>query len=248
MSGIGWSVNGRRLLDNVSFALASGKVVGLIGPNGSGKTSLLRCIAGLQKPDSGSVHFYGEALSGLSIKSRAHRLAFAEQMQSSNSELRARDIVALGRIPFRQTLGGLTEADRAIVDAAIEAMGLKELANQSWHTMSGGEQQRVNIARALAQRAKLLLLDEPTNHLDIRHQLDILRLLRRLPQTVLVCLHDLNLAARYCHDLIVMKAGRIHAVGPPQEVLTPDIMREVFGIEARLDYDEDGTVQLRIAH
>lgn len=248
VADLAWSVADRQLVDGVSFQLNPGRTLGLIGPNGSGKSSLLRCVAGIQKPDSGSIQYRGTAIAHLSTRQRAHHLAFVEQMQHSHTELRVRDIVALGRTPYRQRLGGLTGADHAVVHAAIEAMDLTDLAGQSWRTMSGGERQRVNIARALAQRSHVLVLDEPTNHLDIRHQLDILRLLQKMPQAVLVCLHDLNLAARYCHELIVMQAGRLVAHGAPQDILTPALFRDVFAIDARLVVDEGGVCEVRVAH
>lgn len=248
VSELVWTAGGRTLLDGISFSLPPGRTLGLIGPNGSGKSSLLRCVAGIRAPDSGTISYDGTALARLAPRQRAHHLAFVEQMHHSETELRVRDIVALGRIPHRQRPGRLTETDDGIVRAALETMDLSPLAERSWRTMSGGEKQRANIARALAQRARVLVLDEPTNHLDIRHQIDILRLLRAMPQAVLVCLHDLNLAARYCQELIVLQEGRLVAHGPPRDVLTPALLREVFAIEARLVSGEDGSCELRITH
>ncbi len=158
------------------------------------------------------------------------------------------DVVALGRIPYRRRMAALNQQDHAIIQAAIEAMDLAALADRMWRRLSGGERQRANIARALAQRASVLVLDEPTNHLDIRHQLDVLRLTRDLPQAVLICLHDLGLAARYCDRLLVMKDGRMVTCGTPEAVLTPELFRSVFAIDAYLRTEEGGRGELCIAH
>ncbi|MBU2867902.1 ABC transporter ATP-binding protein [Pacificibacter marinus] len=243
-----WAAGGKRLVHNISFSLGRGETLGLIGPNGSGKSSLLRCIAGITAPESGRVTYGERQLQQMDAKTRAHYLAFVEQMQHSSTDMRVTDIVALGRLPYRRRFGQLTEQDNAIIHAAAEAMDLQPLSNRMWRTMSGGEQQRVNIARALAQRAKVLALDEPTNHLDVRHQIDVLRLVRDLPQAVLVCLHDLSLAARYCDRLVVMNEGRMFAQGRPEDILTPDLFRRVFKIDAHLKTERDGTREVRIAH
>ncbi|NKX29085.1 ABC transporter ATP-binding protein [Rhodobacteraceae bacterium R_SAG6] len=245
---LNWSADGRRLVQDVTFSVNRGEALGLIGPNGSGKSSLLRCVAGITKPDSGEIAYGGNPLSKLSTRARAHHLAFVEQMQHSTTGMRVSDIVALGRIPYRRRLSLLAEEDHAIVQAAMDTMDLIPLADRMWRNMSGGERQRANIARALAQRAKVLVLDEPTNHLDVRHQLDVLRLVRDLPQAVVICLHDLSLAARYCDRLIVMQDGRMVAHGSPEAVLTPELFHNVFAIDARLQVGPDGKRDVQIAH
>lgn len=244
---LGWSAGGRSLVQDVSFTVNSGETLGLIGPNGSGKSSLLRCVAGITRPDRGEIDYGDTPLRNLGARARAHHLAFVEQMHHSSSDMCVADIVGLGRIPYRRRMGLFTAQDHAIVQAALETMDLTELKNRVCRRLSGGEQQRANIARALAQRARVLMLDEPTNHLDVRHQIDVMRLVRDLPQAVVVCLHDLNLAARYCDRLIVMQAGRMVAHGAPEVVLTPDLFDKVFAIDACLHVGPDAKREVQIA-
>jgi len=245
---LSWSAAGRRLVDGISFELAPGETLGLVGPNGSGKSSLLRCIAGITAPDEGLIRYGGQPVAQLGVRQRASHLAFVEQMQQSFTDMSVRDVVALGRIPYRRRMAALNRQDHAIIEAAMDTVDLLPLSERMWRRLSGGERQRANIARALAQRARILVLDEPTNHLDIRHQLDVMRLARDLPQAVLICLHDLGLAARYCDRLIVMQHGRMVAYGPPESVLTPELFRTVFAIDACLRTDERGRRDLCVAH
>jgi iron complex transport system ATP-binding protein len=229
------AVSGRALISGVSFSVAPGEVIGLIGANGSGKSTLLRCLAGLRKPSEGTVLLGEEPLSGIPVQLRARRIALVEQAADTDTDLRVEDVVALGRIPHRSRLGGTTAADVAIVRAALHDVGMLPFAARRWVSLSGGERQRVQIARALAQRAGVLLLDEPTNHLDVRHQFELMDLLVGTPQTVVVVLHDLALAAAYCDRLILLDRGTMVAAGTPREVLTADRIAAVFGVRAVLD-------------
>ncbi|MFI6640178.1 ABC transporter ATP-binding protein [Streptomyces sp. NPDC050504] len=235
--GVSWSAGGEDVVRAVSFEAAAGSTVGLIGPNGSGKSSLLRCLAGVRAPSAGSVRYDGEPIAGWSARRVALRAAFVEQSAEAASELRVADVVGLGRTPFRGRWRGEGAGDLAVVAAALERVGLGGLGERPWRALSGGERQRVHLARALAQQPYLILLDEPTNHLDIKHQLALMELLAGTPQTVLVALHDLSLAARYCDRLLLMDQGRLVADGPPDEVLTPARLAEVFGVDARLGRD-----------
>ncbi|WP_424981592.1 ABC transporter ATP-binding protein [Maritalea sp. S77] len=248
VENLSWSAGGRQILQKLSLDVSEDEVLGLIGPNGSGKSSLLRCIAGIIEPEHGAVLYGDRPLNALSVRARAHHLAFVEQMQQTSTDMCVSEVVSLGRIPYRRRFGALTMADRAIVAAALQTMDLSALADRSWRNMSGGEQQRTNIARALAQRAKVLLLDEPTNHLDIRHQLDVLKLVRDLPQAKIVCLHDLGLAARYCDRLAVMKNGKLVEIGKPETILTPDLFRKVFEIEAHIEINAEGKCDVKVLH
>jgi iron complex transport system ATP-binding protein len=235
-----WGANGRAIVRDITVAIGSGQTVGLIGPNGSGKSSLLRCLAGLRAPTAGAVHYDDEDIAGWDARRIAQRLAFVEQAGESDSDLRVADVVALGRTPFRDRWRGLTAADHAIVGAAIDHLDLTALGDRHWHTLSGGERQRAHIARAFAQRPWAILLDEPTNHLDIRHQLELMALLAGTGQTVLVALHDLALAARYCDRLVLLSDGQLVADGPPEEVLTSDRIREVYEVDAHIGRDDLG--------
>ncbi|WP_412538013.1 ABC transporter ATP-binding protein [Longispora sp. K20-0274] len=221
----------------VDLDVPAGRVVGLIGPNGSGKSSLLRCLAGLRRPDAGAVRHDGRDVRGLRPDALARRLAFVEQTTDEVSDLRVAEVVDLGRMPFRDRWRGPDAADRELVAAALDRLGLTALRDRPWRLLSGGERQRTQLARALAQRPECLVLDEPTNHLDIHHQLALLDLVTDTGLTTLVALHDLGLAARYCGHLVLLDAGRVVAAGPPADVLTPDTLADVFGVRGLLGRD-----------
>ncbi len=230
--GIVWGVAGRRILDGVSLHAREGKVLGLLGPNGAGKTSLLRVLAGLRKPDAGVVRLSGVPLSAMRRREIARRLAIVEQSPEVHDDITVEATAALGRTPHRGAFGALGAADRAAIEDALRITGMDRYRTRSWQSLSGGEQQRAQLARALAQQPEVIVLDEPTNHLDIRYQLDVLDLLRTLPITVVTALHDLNLAARYCDDLVVLHSGEICASGPAESVLTSALIRDVYGVDA----------------
>ena len=230
-----WAVDGRAVVDDVSLRCEGGHLVGLVGPNGSGKSSLLRLVAGLRQPDAGEIRLDGMPASELSPRQIAQRLAFVDQTAWAHEDYGVRQVVSLGRAPYlgRWTSPGAT--DRALVDAAMEAVEISHLADRRWGGLSGGERQRVHIARALAQDTPLLVLDEPLNHLDIRHQLALLKTLRRLAgdgRTVIVSLHDLNWALQRCDEVGVLRAGRLHRYAPAAECLTAEVISDVFAVPA----------------
>lgn len=227
-----WQVRRHRLLEGVTLAVPAGAVLGLIGPNGSGKSSLLKLLAGLAWPGAGEVTLDGKPLAQWRRRPLARRLAMVEQHAHTDADIRVEDVVRLGRTPHRALLEPRGAEDAAIVAAALRQVGLATHAQRPWHSLSGGERQRVQIARALAQQPSELLLDEPTNHLDIQHQLELLGLLRQLPTTCVVALHDLNLAARYCDRLVLLCRGRVLADGPPHAVLTPGLIEQAYGVRA----------------
>ncbi|MDP9611889.1 iron complex transport system ATP-binding protein [Streptomyces demainii] len=234
------TAGGHLIVDGVSVTPPQGSLVGLLGPNGSGKSTLLRLLAGVLAPTSGVVTLDGRSLNDLPRKAIARRVAVVEQNAATQSELTVGEVVRLGRIPHRRAWSAASAADEEAVRHALERTGLTDRADQLWHTLSGGERQRAQIARALAQQPRELLLDEPTNHLDIRHQLDLLLLVADLPVTTVIALHDLNLAAMYCDQLIVLRKGRVAACGTPRDVLTEDLVAEVYGVRADITHDDDG--------
>ncbi|MFJ3927035.1 ABC transporter ATP-binding protein [Streptomyces sp. NPDC090022] len=244
---LSWSVKGHRLLDSIEMAAHDGKTVGLLGPNGSGKSTLLRLLAGLRRPDTGTVRYDDTSLDGLGRRVLARRLAVVEQDVSAHHHVTVRQVVELGRTPFRGRFDALTGHDRRIVGAALERTDMADKQHRSWHTLSGGEKQRTQLARALAQEPREILLDEPTNHLDIRHQLELLDLLAALDVTCVVALHDLNLAARYCDHIVVLQHGQVAAAGAPEAVLTPDLIESVYGVNALVDR-EHTTGTLRVTY
>lgn len=235
-----WQAGGDTIVRDVTLAVEPGETIGLIGPNGAGKSSLLRCLAGLRVPTSGRVRHDGADIATLDARQVARRLAFVEQTGESDTDLLVADVVALGRTPFRDRWRGLSATDHAIVDAALDHLGLTGLRDRRWTTLSGGERQRTHLARALAQRPAAILLDEPTNHLDIRHQLELMELLAGTEQTVLVALHDLAIAARYCDRLVLLHGGELVADGPPAEVLTRDRLGAVYEVDVHIGQDAFG--------
>lgn len=246
VTGLSWAVPGKTIVRDVDLTIHSGQTVGLIGPNGSGKSSLLRCVAGLRTPAAGAVRYDGQDIRQWTPRQIGQHVAFVEQATDTDSDLRVADVVALGRTAFRSRWRGFDTTDRIVVDAALDRLDLTELRDRHWKTLSGGEKQRAHIARALAQQPWCVLLDEPTNHLDIRHQLELMRLIAGTDQTILVALHDLSLAARFCDQLVLMNQGSVVASGPPQEVLTAARLRDVFEVDAQIG--KDGMGNLAVAY
>ncbi|MGW0733140.1 ABC transporter ATP-binding protein [Streptomyces sp. NPDC002851] len=231
---VSWSADGQLVLDGVSLTPRPGTVTGLLGPNGSGKSTLLRLLAGVLAAHAGTVTLDGTPLSQVPRKVAARRLAVVEQQADTQAALTVADVVRLGRIPHRRAWAPAAPADEAAVRSALDRCGLTDQAHRQWHTLSGGERQRAQIARALAQEPRELLLDEPTNHLDIQHQLELLDLITGLDLTCVVALHDLNLAATYCHQVVVLQQGRVMAAGAPDDVLTEDLIAHVYGVRAHV--------------
>ncbi|SFB50497.1 iron complex transport system ATP-binding protein [Amycolatopsis marina] len=243
------SAAGRTLVAGLRLAVPSGTVVGLVGPNGSGKSTTLRCVYRVLRPSAGSVLLDGADLWRLSAKDSARSVAALTQDHHVEFDFTAAEVVAMGRSPHKSMLDRDTEADREICAGVLRQVGAAHLAERSFLTLSGGERQRVLAARALAQRPKVLVLDEPTNHLDIRHQLELLALIRETGVTTLVALHDLNLAATTCDRIYVLDEGRVVASGTPHEVLTPELVAEVFGVHAHVvTHPDSGAPQLIYAH
>ncbi len=236
-----------QLLTDISFEIGRGELFGLVGPNGSGKSTLMRCLAGLRRPAAGQLLVEGTDLRRMPARTRARRIALVEQQADTTDRLTVRDAVALGRTPYLSPLRGWSTSDEAAVESALAAVEMAAFAARHWHTLSGGEQQRVHIARALAQAPELLLLDEPTNHLDIRHQLSLMALVRDLSITRVVALHDLNQATA-CDRLGVLHHGRLVAVGAPEEILDEDLLARIFGVAARRQPRSDGGPHLHFSH
>lgn len=234
VEGVTLTAGARRLVHDVTLTARPGETIGLVGPNGSGKSSLLRAVYRILRPAAGTVRVDGEDTWSLPPRRLARTLAAVVQDTPSGLDLSVREVVAMGRTPHKRLLSGDTTEDAALIEAALASVDAVPLAGRAFDRLSGGERQRVLIARALAQEPSLLVLDEPTNHLDIRHQLEILTVLRRLPATVLVALHDLNLAAYYCDRLFVLCDGAVVASGAPHEVLTPRLLAEVYEVTAEV--------------
>jgi iron complex transport system ATP-binding protein len=228
----------RAILRDVTFDLAHGERVALVGPNGAGKSTLLRVLAGTLRPAAGRMRLDGVPIASLDRADIARRLAVVPQQTALPFSMRVEEVVALGRLPHEAPLRGAGPADRAAVAAAIDRVGLGHLLGRDARELSLGERQLVLLALAVAQAAPVLLLDEPTVHLDLRHQVEAMELLRDLNErdgTALVAvLHDLGLAAHFFPRMVVLDHGRVVADGRPAEVLTDDLIRDVFGVEPAL--------------
>jgi len=221
--------------------------VGIIGPNGSGKSTLLKSIYRVLTPQSGTVFLDGNALNSYKPKESARKMAVVAQHNYYNFEFSVQDVVLMGRAPHKKAMERDNADDYRIVREALEKVNMGGFAQRSFSTLSGGEQQRVILARALAQQTQCLILDEPTNHLDIKYQLQLMDTVRSLRLTVVAAIHDLNIAAMYCNKLFVLQNGRIIAFGPPKQVLTREFIRQVYEVEAKL-YTDPETGQMHILY
>lgn len=244
VDSVSLAIDDQPILDRVMLEVQPGEFVGLVGPNGSGKSSLLRTIYRVLRPQAGLISTDDDDVWAMTARDAARRTAVMAQETHAEFDFTVRELVLTGRTPHKGLFDRDTAEDSDIVAQGMAQTGVTHLADRHFATLSGGEKQRVLLARALAQRAKFLVLDEPTNHLDIRYQLELLELVRSLRTTSLAALHDLNLAARYCDRIVVMQAGKVRAAGTPAEVLTPSIIAAAFGVSARIDRDEHGTIAI----
>jgi len=240
---VSYHLAGRTLLRDVSFEVAPGEVVGLLGRNGVGKTTLLRLASRTLQPDAGVIRFDGRAIETIPRRELARTLASVPQDNHVPFPFLAGELVLMGRAPHQGLLGFESAQDLEIAREAMRRVGVEGLANRSVLELSGGERQLVVFARAIAQRPRLLLLDEPTAFLDLRHRIDVLREVRRLAsgdRAALVVSHDLGLAARVCDRLLILAGGTLLAQGPPAKVLSRSIIEQAFGIEVRVETQSDG--------
>lgn len=225
----------------IDLAVARGEMTAVLGPNGTGKTTMIALAAGALKPQSGRVEQYGKDLAHVPSRERARRTAVVPQDTGVAFEFTVGEMVAMGRAPHLGWLGLETPADEVVVEASMDTAGVRDLASRLFTTLSAGERQRVLLARALAQQPGLLLLDEPTAHLDPKHALSIYQILTDLNRneglTVVLTSHDINLAARYCRRLVFLHAGVVAADGAPGDVLRPEIFRRVYEVEAHVGTD-----------
>ncbi|MEL6529508.1 MAG: ABC transporter ATP-binding protein [Pseudomonadota bacterium] len=246
---LSYSVDGKPLVADASFALEPGSLTMLVGPNGAGKTTLLRLALGLLKPDTGSSSLDGMDLSNMSPPQRARKIAYLPQQRPLVWPQPVHDIIALGRFAYGAAPSRLSDDDSAAVSRAIAACNLEGFEERPADTLSGGELSRVHLARALAAESPLLVADEPVAALDPRHQHEALKIFASAAtsgRALLTVIHDLSLAARYADRIIWMRDGRIVDDGTPVDTMTPEALRAVFGIEARVEKTADGGLALEI--
>lgn len=232
------------ILKNVSISVEKKEFVGLIGPNGSGKSTLLKCIYRVLKPDKGCVMLGDKATDAMSYKSSARKMAVVAQHNYYNFDFSVKEVVLMGRAPHKKTMERDNAKDYEIVQQALRTVGMSKFANRSFSTLSGGEQQRVILARALAQQTPCLILDEPTNHLDITHQLQLLKIVKNLDVTVISAIHDLNIAAMFCDRIYVLQEGKIVGNGTPREILTRELIKEIYQVESEIVEDSKGYMHI----
>lgn len=246
---LSFAYDGRQVLSAVSLGVARGELLGVVGPNGAGKSTLLRVLLGILPPRSGEVRLGGDPIASLSRAEIARRAAFLPQGARSDFAFTCREIVAMGRTPWLGRFRPEGDADRAAIAEAMRRTESEPFAGRSVIELSGGERQRVFLARAIAQGAPVLVLDEPNANLDLLHAFHLVDLVRdhaRRGAAAIAALHDLNLAARVCDRILVLKEGRGVALGPPATVLTADLLASVFGVRARVGRDEDGGLQVGV--
>lgn len=222
--------DGKALLQGITFDVQPAEVVGIIGPNGAGKTALLQTVLKQLDISAGQILLQQKPLSAFSATQRAQQLAVVNQLNMPLFDLTVRQVVSLGLLPHKQWFEFSKPQDEQFIDTVLDSTGLLSKQAEVVNRLSGGEQQRVAIARALVQQPSLLLLDEPTNHLDIQYQHQVMKMIRQQGLSVLVCLHDLDLAARYCDRVLLLAEGRLQAFGTPQQVLQPALLESVFGL------------------
>ena len=234
INGLSFSYNGEPLLAGIDLTVSEGEILAIVGPNGSGKTTLLRNISGSLSPESGAVYLDMKRLPELSITELARYLAVVEQEREVGFDFTVREIVALGRLPHRGRFARETKTDKEWIERAMELTNVTPFAERSIRELSGGEKQRVFLAMALAQNPRVLLLDEPTTYLDINHQIQIMEIVRQQAAaglTVLMAIHDLNLAAQYADRVAILHQGRLLAVGRPADVLTEANIKQAFQVD-----------------
>ncbi|PZM16296.1 ABC transporter ATP-binding protein [Rhizobium tubonense] len=235
LSGVDYFAGSKHILSAIDLTVDAGMIYGLVGPNGSGKSTLLKLIARQIEPMSGTIRLDSKPLDAWGNRAFARNVAYMPQFTPATDGMSVRELVSLGRFPWHGTLGRFGAEDRRMVDEAISRTDLVHFSDRNVSSMSGGERQRAWIAMMLAQNARCLLLDEPTSALDLAHQASILSLVRSLTHerglTVIVVLHDVNLAARYCDRIIALSKGSITAQGTPHAIMTAETLQTIFGVE-----------------
>ena len=227
------------ILKDINIEVDNKEVVGIIGPNGSGKSTLLKCIYRVLKPNDGAILLDNIDIKDMSVKESSKRLAVLSQHNNYNFDFTVKDIVLMGRSPHKKFMERDNKDDYDIANEALKKVDMFEFKDRSFQSLSGGEQQRVILARALAQQPQCLILDEPTNHLDIKYQLQLMRIVKGLGIEVIAAIHDLNIAAMYCNKIYVLKDGEVIKYGKPKDILTQELIKYVYEVDAEVIVKEE---------
>lgn len=246
--GLHWKADNTEILKNISLSFHAGKSYGIIGPNGAGKTSLLKCLQRLNRPSAGQVLLENKDIWDYTAKTLARHVAWLPQIFSSPISLNVEQMIKLGLVPHKKWFQRDSEDDLQDCETALRDCEVEHLRERSFALLSGGEQQRVLLARALVQRASVFLLDELTSHLDVYYQHQLLSLVTQLNKTIIMTIHDLNLAAQYLDELILLKDGKVITTGTPSEVLRADILQEVFALRCDVSVSGKGVPMVCFSH
>lgn len=232
-------LGGKKILENINIHINNKEFVGIIGPNGSGKSTLLKCIYRTLKPSNGSIFINDKVLEDFPVKETAKKLAVVAQHNEIGFDFSVIDMVLIGRSPHKRFMERDNPKDYEIAMKSLKRVGMEEFKDRSFNSLSGGEKQRIILARALAQDTKCLILDEPTNHLDIKYQLQFMSIAKELDITVIAAIHDLNLAALYCDKLYALKKGKIIDYGSPRKILTRELIKDIYDVETDIILNQD---------
>ena len=242
IDSLSYKYDEKTVLDNITLGIKGGEIIGILGPNGCGKTTLLKNLNKNLRPHGGCVMIDGTDIGGISKKEIAQSIAAVPQSNEIRFAFTVREIVTMGRMPFQESFRGETREDIEIIEKAMEQTGLTGFADRYINTLSGGERQRAVIARAITQTPRIILMDEPTLHLDINMQFEVLDLIQSLSKendlAVVIVSHDLPMVTRYCDRIVLIHDHKIFAMGSPEEILTKENMRTVFNVDAELEKDQ----------
>ncbi len=237
-------LGGRKILNNINLHIGKKEFVGIIGPNGSGKSSLLKTMYRTLKPKSGSIYIDGSKIEAMSLRDTAKKIAVVAQHNDSDFDFSVLDMVLVERSPHKKFMERDNKDDYDMAFDALDKVGMTAFTDRNFNSLSGGEKQRVILARALAQDTSCLILDEPTNHLDIKYQLQFMSIAKSLDITVISAIHDLNIASIYCDKIYDMKAGGIVAYGSPKEIITRELIKELYEVDSEVNIGESGSINI----
>ncbi|EMB20416.1 ABC transporter ATP-binding protein [Treponema denticola] len=239
ISSLSFNFGSKNILADIDLSIKNNGIVGIIGPNGSGKSTLLKCIYRVLKPKTGTIFIDGKNINDYQFKETAKKMAVVAQHNDTHFDFNVLEMVLIGRSPHKKFMERDSAEDIELAYKALEQVNMKDFADRNFSSLSGGEKQRIILARALVQNTDCLILDEPTNHLDIKHQLHFMSLAKDLKITVISAIHDLNIAAMYCDKIYALKEGQIIASGSVYEVITEEVIKTLYDVEAKIIYDEE---------
>lgn len=239
ISSLSFNFGSKNILADIDLSIKDNGIVGIIGPNGSGKSTLLKCIYRVLKPKTGTIFIDGKNINDYQFKETAKKMAVVAQHNDTHFDFNVLEMVLIGRSPHKKFMERDSAEDIELAYKSLEQVNMKDFADRNFSSLSGGEKQRIILARALVQNTDCLILDEPTNHLDIKHQLHFMSLAKDLKITVISAIHDLNIAAMYCNKIYALKEGQIIASGSVNEVITEEVIKTLYDVEAKIIYDEE---------